>query len=100
MVCAIRSARSAGSAGAVGMVSMRKKPIPTACMMCTWASRSRSVRPQHDRQEQRLRGAEVQVDGPLADAGLAGDLVDGDLLVAPAHEQLGRGVEDPLHPRV
>jgi hypothetical protein len=41
----------------------------------------------------------VQVDRALADAGVAGDLVDRDALVAPAQQQLAGGVEDAVHPR-
>jgi hypothetical protein len=50
--------------------------------------------PQQQRQEQRFLVGEVQVDRALADAGVAGDLVDRDALVAPAQQQLAGGVED------
>jgi len=58
------------------------------------------VAAQQDRQEQRVLGAEVQVDGALADPGVPRDVLDRDPLVPPAHEQVGSGVEHPLEPTV
>jgi hypothetical protein len=39
---------------------------------------------------------EVQVHRALADAGVLGDLFDGDALVAPPQDQVGGGVQNPL----
>jgi hypothetical protein len=50
--------------------------------------------PLEDRPEQVIAGLPVQVDGALADVGVAGDVVDGDPPVAVAEQELGGDLED------
>ena len=51
--------------------------------------------PLEDRPEEVIAGLPVQVDGALADVGVAGNVVDGDPPVAVAEQQLGGDLEDP-----
>src|SRR5690606_17041209 len=57
------------------------------------------VRPHQHGEEERVLRPEVQVDGALADAGVAGDVLDRHALVAPPDQELGRAVEHSLDPR-
>ena len=56
----------------------------------------RVVRTQEHREEERLLAREVQVHGAFADTRVAGDLIDRHASVAPAHEEVGGGVEHAL----
>jgi hypothetical protein len=51
--------------------------------------------PLEDRLEQVIAGLPMQVDGALADVGVACDVVDGDPPVAVAEQKLGGDVQDP-----
>jgi hypothetical protein len=53
---------------------------------------------QEERPEQGLLGPPVQVEGPGADTGPRGDVVDGDPRVAPPQERVGGGVQDSVRP--